>query len=81
MIQQLNPPIEGLDTPIYRETYRDLKRGGHLKGVGYYGFLETMRNRNLAIRKKEFNERSLTVDSLSDFLKTKETRKCQKKQS
>lgn len=64
----INPPIEGLDTPVYRETYRDLKRGGHLKTVSYDKFLGTMRERNLGIRKKEFAARQLKVDSLKEFL-------------
>lgn len=72
MNKQLNLPYETIDTPIYREAWRDLIKSKSTSNISYNQFLHRMNLRNMAIRKKEFNERSLRVDNLQEFLGIKE---------
>lgn len=62
MIEQINPPLEGLDNRAHRDAFRDLVRGGHAKKMTYFGFLRRTHDRNLAIRKKEFAERAIKTN-------------------
>ncbi len=61
MIEQINPPYETIDTPVYREAYRDLIKSRHSKDLTYRAFLKRMDDRNQGIRKREFFERSIEV--------------------
>jgi hypothetical protein len=61
MMTQINPPYETIDTPIYREAYRDLIKSRHSKYLTYRAFLKRMDERNQGIRKREFFERSFEV--------------------
>lgn len=70
MIDQINPPLEGLDNRAHREAYRDLRRQGHAKKMTYLGFLSRTHDRNLAIRKKEFAERAIKTNlDISEMFK------------
>ena len=60
-MQQMNLPYETIDTPIYREAWRDLIKSKSTGRVSYSEFLRRMNDRNMAIRKKEFEERSFVV--------------------
>lgn len=65
----INPPISGLDDAVHRDAYADLKKSGTIKGMTYLGYLRTIFNRNMEIRKKEFAERSIkTRLDLSEML-------------
>lgn len=55
------PSAEVVDTPIYREVYRDLKRSGTIKNMTYFQYLGSMKERNLAMRKDAFEKRRITT--------------------
>lgn len=60
--EELNLPIDAtIDTPVYREAYRDLVKHKSTRGITYQEFLRRMRQRNLASRKKEFERRSIIL--------------------
>ena len=61
MNQQMNLPYETIDTPIYREAWRDLIKYKSTGNVSYREFLRRMDVRNQGIRKREFEERSITI--------------------
>ena len=61
MMQQMNIPYETIDTPIYREAWRDLIKSKSTGNVSYREFLRRMDIRNQGIRKKEFEQRRVVV--------------------
>lgn len=61
MYKQMNLPYETIDTPIYREAWRDLIKYKSTGNVSYREFLKRMDERNQGIRKREFEERSITI--------------------
>jgi hypothetical protein len=73
MNQQLNLPYETIDTPIYREAWRDLIKYKSTGNVSYREFLKRMDIRNQGIRKREFEERSITVTNKVILEAMKET--------
>lgn len=61
--EELNLPYDTcLDTPIYREAFRDLKKTRTGRLVTYEMFLRRMKERNINSRKKEFDRRRLLAD-------------------
>ena len=65
--EELNLDVDGsLDTPVYRDAYRELIKSRTTKNVSYEQFLCRMKARNIASRKKELERRSITLDSNRD---------------
>lgn len=65
--EELNLPMDTcLDTPIYRDAYRDLIKSKACKDVTYATFLKRMHERNIASRKKEFERRRMVFDRNKD---------------
>lgn len=65
--EELNLPCDAsLDTPIYRDAYRDLIKCKSTKNVSYNEFLHRMKERNIASRKKEFERRRIVLDPILD---------------
>jgi hypothetical protein len=61
--EELNLDVDGsLDTPVYREAYRELIKSKTTKNVTYEQFLCRMKARNIASRKKEFERRAMVFD-------------------
>lgn len=67
--EELNLPSDAcLDTPIYREAWRDLIKSKSCKHVTYNSFLRRMKERNINSRKKEFERRQLQANwSIKDI--------------
>lgn len=65
--EDLNLPCDAsLDTPVYRDAWRELIKNKSTKDVTYNQFLQRMKERNIASRKKEFERRSITIDPIRD---------------
>ncbi len=65
--EELNLPMDTcLDTKAYRDAYRDLIKSKSCKDVTYQTFLQRMRERNIASRKKEFERRRIVFDRTRD---------------
>jgi gluconate kinase len=64
--EELNLPWDrSIDTPQYREAYRDLMRTSKQtreSGLTYLSFLSRMKKRNIERRKHEFMKRRLVID-------------------
>jgi hypothetical protein len=73
MIKQMNLPYETIDTPIYREAWRDLIKYKSTGNVSYREFLKRMDNRNAGIRKREYYERVVEVQNPMIIEAMKET--------
>ena len=66
--EELNLPMDTcLDTPVYRDAYRDLIKSKSCKNVTYQTFLQRMHERNIARRKLEFNKRRMFIDRNSSL--------------
>jgi hypothetical protein len=66
--EELNLPMDTcLDTPVYRDAYRDLIKSKSCKNVTYQTFLQRMHERNIARRKLEFNKRRMVIDRNSSL--------------
>jgi hypothetical protein len=62
--EELNLDVDGsLDTPVYRDAYRELIKSSSTSKVTYEQFLCRMKQRNIASRKKEFERRAMSFDS------------------
>lgn len=60
--EELNLDVNGsLDTPVYRDAYRELIKCRDTKNVSYEQFLSRMKARNIASRKKEKEKRSIII--------------------
>ena len=65
--EELNLPMDTcLDTPIYRDAYRDLIKSKSCKNVTYQTFIQRMHERNIASRKREFEKRKIVIDKSRD---------------
>lgn len=61
--EELNLPMDTcLDTPVYRDAYRDLIKSKSCRDVTYQTFLQRMHERNIARRKLEFNRRRMECE-------------------
>ena len=68
--EELNLPMDTcLDTPVYRDAYRDLIKSKSCKDVTYQKFLQRMHERNIASRRLEFNKRRMVIDRNSSIYK------------
>lgn len=67
--EELNLPSDVcLDTPIYRDAWRDLIKNKSCSHVTYNSFLRRMKERNINSRKKEFERRQLEANwSIKDI--------------
>lgn len=67
--EELNLPSDYcIDTPIYREAWRDLIKSKSTRNITYNQFLYRMKQRNIDSRKKEFERRRLNADwSIKDI--------------
>ena len=65
--EELNLDVDGsLDTPVYRDAYRELIRSKSTKNVTYDQFLCRMKARNIASRRKEQQRRRIILDPIRD---------------
>lgn len=63
--EELNLPSDYcIDTPVYRDAWRDLIKSKTCRHITYNQFLHRMKERNIASRKKEFERRRLSADWL-----------------
>lgn len=61
--EDLDLPIDTcLDTPVYRDAYRDLIKSRGTRFVTYDQFLYRMKQRNIESRRKEFDRRRIIID-------------------
>jgi len=66
--EELNLPMDTcLDTPVYRDAYRELIKSKSCKNVTYQMFLKRMHERNIASRRLEFNKRRMVIDRNSSI--------------
>jgi hypothetical protein len=49
-----------MDSKLYREVYTDLKKKGTTT-ISYDRYLDRMKNRNEAIKRKEYQERRIVL--------------------
>lgn len=65
--EELNLDVDGsLDTPVYRDAYRELIKSKTCRNVSYESFLCRMKERNIASRRKEYDRRKIVLDPVRE---------------